>query len=240
CPKPHNQVLYRSYMEMEMEMEMEKRFKVFVYEGERPIFHDGPCKNIYSTERIFINQIETCQFRTSDLEKAHIYFLPFSVTRMVQFVYKKDSGDHWGLMKQAFSDYVNVIAGKYTYWNHSLGFDHFILSCHDWGPGLSTSVPKLYNNSIRALCDANRSEGFKPSRDDNYVAPFNDVRNWKTFSVEISIKDVPNLKKILTVIPWLVRQHFEVNLPLKRFDFFHMILHSIWLRRLYLGIHYRS
>ncbi|KAK3021682.1 hypothetical protein RJ639_047106, partial [Escallonia herrerae] len=335
-------------------MEMEKRFKVFVYgEGERPVFHDGPCKNIYSTEGIFINQIETSQFRTSDPEKAHVYFLPISVTRMVQFVYKKDSGDHWGPMKRAFSDYVNVIARKYTYWNHSLGFDHFMLSCHDWGPELSTSVPELYNNSIRALCNANSSEGFKPSRDvsipeillpsgttsgllggpsaskrpilvffaggvhgpirpkllhywqnkdkdvqihqylpknisyygmlrqsrycicasgyevasprmvealytgcvpvlikDNYVAPFSDVLNWKTFSVEISVKDVPNLKKILTAIPWqdytemqkrgrLVRQHFEVNLPPKRFDFFHMILHSIWLRRLNLGIHYR-
>ncbi|KAK2995047.1 hypothetical protein RJ640_000359 [Escallonia rubra] len=348
-PKKSVKRARRSYLEME------KRFKVFVYEeGERPIFHDGPCKNIYSTEGIFINQIETSQFRTSDPEEAHVYFLPISVTRMVQFVYKKDSGDHWGPMKRAFSDYVNVIAGKYTYWNHSLGFDHFMLSCHDWGPELSTSVPQLYNNSIRALCNANRSEGFKPSRDvsipeillpsgttkgllggpsaskrpilvffaggvhgpirpillhywqnkdkdvqihqylpknvsyygmlrqsrycicasgyevasprmvealytgcvpvlmkDNYVVPFSDVLNWKTFSVEISVKDVPNLKKILTAIPWqdysemqkrgrLVRKHFEVNLPPKRFDFFHMILHSIWLRRLNLGIHYRS
>jgi len=35
--------------------EMEKRFRVYVYEeGEPPILHDGPCKNIYTIEGRFI------------------------------------------------------------------------------------------------------------------------------------------------------------------------------------------
>ena len=78
---------------------------------------------------------------------------------------------------------------------------------------------------------------------DYYVLPFSDVLNWKSFSVEVPVKDVPNLKKILMRIPTRqyirmqrrvvqVRRHFEVHSPPKRFDVFHMVLHSVWLRRL--------
>lgn len=78
---------------------------------------------------------------------------------------------------------------------------------------------------------------------DHYVAPFSDVLNWKSFSIDIRVKDIPNLKKILMGISQRqyirmhrrglqVRKHFEVNFPPKRYDVFHMILHSIWLRRL--------
>ena len=83
---------------------------------------------------------------------------------------------------------------------------------------------------------------------DHYVPPFSDVLNWKSFSVEVPVSDIPSLKKILTSISprqyirmqrrvLQVRRHFEVNSPPKRFDVFHMILHSIWLRRLNVGIH---
>lgn len=78
---------------------------------------------------------------------------------------------------------------------------------------------------------------------EHYVPPFSDVLRWKSFSVQLSSKDIPNLKKILTSITssqyirmqrrvLQVRRHFEFNSPPKRFDVFHMILHSIWLRRL--------
>lgn len=219
------------------------------------------------------------------------------------------------------------------------------------GPEISFAVPYLYKNSIRALCNANTSEKFNPSKDvsipeihlpwgttegllggpspskrsilvfyaggihgpirpillkhwenksdedvqvhrylpkgvsyygmmrksrycicpsgyevasprmvealyvgcvpvlikDGYVIPFSDVLNWETFSVIIPVKDIPNLKKILTAIPQRqyikmqrrglqVRRHFEVNSPPKPYDVFHMILHSIWLRRLNLRV----
>ncbi|VFQ60796.1 unnamed protein product [Cuscuta campestris] len=78
---------------------------------------------------------------------------------------------------------------------------------------------------------------------EGYVVPFSDVLNVKTFAVLLETKDIPNLKKILVSIlekKYLrmqkrgikVRRHFEINNPPKRFDAFHMILHSIWLRRL--------
>eukprot|EP00257_Ricinus_communis_P021123 XP_015580528.1 probable glycosyltransferase At5g03795 [Ricinus communis] len=342
----NSKVFHRSYLEME------KQFKVFVYEeGEPPVFHNGPCKSIYSMEGNFIHRMEIDdQFRTKDPEKAHVYFLPFSVAMMVQFVYVRDSHD-FGPIKRTVRDYVNLVAGKYPYWNRSLGADHFMLACHDWGPETSFSLPDLAKNSIRALCNANTSERFNPIKDvsfpeinlqtgttkgfiggpspskrsilaffagglhgpirpillehwenkdndmkvhrylpkgvsyyemmrkskfclcpsgyevasprvvealytgcvpvlisDHYVPPFSDVLNWKSFSVEVPVSDIPNLKRILTSISsrqyirmqrrvLQVRRHFEVNSPPKRYDVFHMILHSIWLRRLNVKIH---
>lgn len=112
---------------------MEKQFKVFVYEeGELPVFHDGPCSSIYSTEGSFIHAIEMNEhFRTRDPKKANVFFLPFSIAWMVRYVYIRNSYD-FGPIKRTVRDYVNVIATRYPYWNRSLGADHFMLSCHDW------------------------------------------------------------------------------------------------------------
>ncbi|KAK3002584.1 hypothetical protein RJ639_021595 [Escallonia herrerae] len=77
----------------------------------------------------------------------------------------------------------------------------------------------------------------------HYVLPFSDVLNWDAFSVQVSFSEIPNLKKILMGTPEdkyvrmhegvkEVQRHFLVNDPPKRYDIFHMILHSIWLRRL--------
>ncbi|KAI3934984.1 hypothetical protein MKW98_009903 [Papaver atlanticum] len=143
-----------------------KTFKIFVYnDGEPPLFHDGPCKSIYSTEGRFIHQTEQeTRFRTYNPDEAHVYFLPFSVVKMVSYLYIPETRDRRGI-KRAALDYVNILAQKYPYWNRSLGGDHFMLSCHDWGPEVSFHIPNLYNNSIRVLCNSNTSEGFNPSRD---------------------------------------------------------------------------
>ncbi|KAJ9549032.1 hypothetical protein OSB04_021575 [Centaurea solstitialis] len=332
---------HRSYLEME------KRFKIYVYEeGDPPIFHTAPCYGILGLEGIFINDMEISRFRTKDPEKAHVYFLPFSIITLINYVYIVGSHD-WSPMYDTVSDYITVIDHKYPHWNRSQGADHFMLACHDWGPSISKSVPYLFKNSIRALCNANTSEGFKLSRDvsipeiylphgttegllggpspskrtilvffsggvhgyirevllkhwenktedgvkiqkylpkgddyyqqvrkskycicasgwevasprmvealymgcvpvlvkDDYAKPFSDVLNWDTFSVDIPTSHIPQLKDILMAIPQRkylklqkngaqVRKHFVVNLPPQRYDVFHMILHSIWLRRL--------
>ncbi|KAL6988302.1 hypothetical protein U1Q18_014052 [Sarracenia purpurea var. burkii] len=118
---------YRSYVEME------KKLKVFVYEeGEPPVFHYGPCKSTYAIEGLFIQAMEISEFRTRDSDEAHLYFLPFSVTMITQVVYVVDSHE-WTAMKNTAKDYVDVVAHKHPYWNRSLGADHFMLACHDWG-----------------------------------------------------------------------------------------------------------
>ncbi|KAG5067145.1 hypothetical protein JHK86_010876 [Glycine max] len=82
---------------------------------------------------------------------------------------------------------------------------------------------------------------------DGYVPPFSDVLNWNSFSVQVDVKDIPNIKKILMGISerqYLrmykrvkqVQRHFVPNEPPKRYDMFHMTVHSIWLRRLNIHI----
>nr|DAD23821.1 TPA_asm: hypothetical protein HUJ06_025284 [Nelumbo nucifera] len=83
---------------------------------------------------------------------------------------------------------------------------------------------------------------------DHYVPPFSDVLNWKSFSVQVQVRDIPNLKSILmgtSEAQYIrmqarvkqVQKHFIVNDPPTRFDAFHMTIHSIWLRRLNVHIH---
>lgn len=81
---------------------------------------------------------------------------------------------------------------------------------------------------------------------ENFVLPLSDVLRWESFSVQVNISDIPRLKEVLRSISEekymklkenlrAVRGHFMLNIPAKRFDAFHMILHSIWLRRLNIG-----
>ncbi|CAA0829344.1 Probable glycosyltransferase [Striga hermonthica] len=339
---------YQSYKEME------KRFKVYVYqEGELPIVHDGPCKDIYTSEGRFINEIESGnnRFRTNDPKTAHVYFMPFSVTWMVRYLYKPNTYN-LDPLRLFISDYVKLVSTKHPFWNRTQGADHFMLSCHDWAPQASRGDAFLYNTSIRVMCNANSSEGFRPEKDvslpeihlyggtvnprlispppanasrpylaffagglhgvirpvllkhwknkdpdmhvyeylpknidyyesllrskfclcpsgyevasprivesiyaecvpvllsDYYVLPFSDVLRWDSFSIKVNVSDIPRLKEILLAVTEdeylrlkeglrAVRRHFVLNRPVKRFDMFHMILHSVWLRRLNLRV----
>ncbi|XP_073135784.1 probable glycosyltransferase At5g25310 [Henckelia pumila] len=335
---------YRSYIEME------KRLKVFVYEeGELPLVHDGPCKDIYTSEGRFIHEMEhgNNRFRTRNAKAAHVYFMPFSVAWMVKYLYNPNTYEITPL-KEFVSDYVKLVSTKHPFWNRTQGADHFMLSCHDWGPHATRGNPFLYNTSIRVLCNANSSEGFNPQKDvslpeihlyggsinpklrlppkpnvarpylaffaggvhgpvrpillhywkgrdediqvyeylpkkeeyydymlqskfclcpsgyevaspriveavyaecipvilsDHYVLPFSDVLRWEAFSIQVELHDIPRLKEILMAVSEekyvelknglrAVRRHFVLNQPVDRFDVFHMILHSVWLRRL--------
>ncbi|MCO5591760.1 hypothetical protein L7F22_045752 [Adiantum nelumboides] len=342
-------IFHRSYVEME------RRFKVFVYpEGEQPLVHNGPCKEIYSTEGRFIQELQHKNpFVTRDPLKAHVFFLPFSVSMMVSYLYTPSSRDMNPLL-HFVKDYVEVVATKYPFWNRSTGADHFMLSCHDWGPYVTKANPHLEKRAIRVVCNANSSEGYVPNKDaslpeinlrggnlpaalggpsmkerpflaffagqdhgpvrpvlykywegkddnikvfhklpdhvkytyqdymkrskfclcpggyevnspriveaifndcipviiaDGFVLPFSDVLNWNAFSITVMERDIPNLKSILQAVSEAKRQemqervrqvkrHFLPNQPPQPYDLFHMILHSVWLRRLNFRLDY--
>lgn len=113
---------------------MEKMFKIYVYEeGDPPIFHYGLCKDIYSMEGLFLNFMgnDVLTYRTRDPDKAHVYFLPFSVVMILHHLFDPVVRDK-AVLERVIVDYVQIISEKYPYWNSSDGFDHFMLSCHDW------------------------------------------------------------------------------------------------------------
>ncbi|KAK7393811.1 hypothetical protein VNO78_22375 [Psophocarpus tetragonolobus] len=344
---PHGDIYRNAFAFHRSYQLMEKLFKIFVYEeGEPPLFHYGPCKNLYSMEGIFISSLESnTEFRTQNPDEAHVYFLPFSVVMILEHLFHPVIRDK-AVLERTIGDYVHIISHKYKYWNRSYGADHFMLSCHDWGPRATWYVKELYFIAIRVLCNANISEHFNPQKDasfpeinletgettgliggypswnrtilaffagkihgrirpvlfqhwkskdkdvlvyeklpdgvpyhetmkkskyclcpsgyevaspriveaiyaqcvpvlisQQYVLPFSDVLNWDSFSVQILVSDIPKLKEILLGISEdkymrlqegvkKVQRHFVVNNPPKRYDVFHMIVHSIWLRRL--------
>lgn len=348
---PHGDV-YKSHAAFRQSYrEMERRFKVYVYsEGEEPLVHNGPCKEIYAVEGRFIQELQGDNpFVTHDPDNAHVYFLPFSVAMMVAYLYEKESGD-MDPLRLFVGDYVDVLMHKYPFWNRSGGADHFMLSCHDWGPLITRENMNLGTRSIRVLCNANSSEGYVPWKDvslpeihlvgghipaelggppakdrphlaffagrdhgpvrpqlfkhwegkdddvivyqwlpahlkyhelmktsrycicpggyevnspriveaiynecvpviiaDSFILPFSDVLNWESFSLHVKESDIPNLKSILQNVTMetytsmqervsQVQRHFVLHQPPKRYDVFHMILHSVWLRRLNLRV----
>ncbi|KAH8935026.1 hypothetical protein BDL97_17G009300 [Sphagnum fallax] len=146
--------------------EMENRLKIFVYEeGEEPLVHNGPCKEIYAVEGRFIQELQGDNpFLTTNPEHAHVFFMPFSVAMMVTYLYEAESQDI-NPLRNFVQDYINAITQTYPYWNRSVGADHFMISCHDWGPEITRSHPDLATKSIRVLCNANSSEGHVPYKD---------------------------------------------------------------------------
>ncbi|KAM7480545.1 hypothetical protein LguiA_028758 [Lonicera macranthoides] len=77
---------------------------------------------------------------------------------------------------------------------------------------------------------------------DHYDLPFEDILNWRAFSIVVSTLDIPLLKKILEEVElgeylslqnnvMQVRNHFRWhNFPVD-YDAFYMVMYQLWLRR---------
>ncbi|KAK2446246.1 Exostosin family protein [Trifolium repens] len=142
---------------------MEKMLKVYIYpDGDKPIFHEPLLDGIYASEGWFVKLMEgNKQFTTEDPEKAHLFYIPFSSRLLQLTLYVRNSHKRSNLIDY-MKNYVDMIAGKYPFWNRTNGTDHFVVACHDWAPA-ETRGRML--NCIRALCNADIEVGFKIGKD---------------------------------------------------------------------------
>lgn len=139
---------------------METILKVFIYpDGDKPIFHQPHLYGIYASEGWFMKFMEASrEFVSRDPEKAHLFYLPYSARQLEVAVYVPNSHNLRPL-SIFMRDYANMIAAKYPYWNRTHGRDHFLVACHDWGPYALTMHEELTKNTMKALCNADVSEG---------------------------------------------------------------------------------
>ncbi|KAG2238132.1 hypothetical protein Bca52824_092597 [Brassica carinata] len=164
-------VFKRSYELMELIL------KVYIYpDGEKPIFHQPHLNGIYASEGWFMKLMESnTQFVTKNPEKAHLFYMPYSVKQLQNAIFVPGSHNIKPL-SIFLRDYVNMLSFKYPFWNRTRGSDHFLVACHDWGPYTVNEHPELRRNAIKALCNADLSDGiFVPGKD--VSLPETSIRN---------------------------------------------------------------
>ena len=164
-------IFKRSYKLMELIL------KVYIYpDGEKPIFHQPHLNGIYASEGWFMKLMESnTQFVTKNPDKAHLFYMPYSVKQLQHAIFVPGSHNIKPL-SIFIRDYVNMLSIKYPFWNRTHGSDHFLVACHDWGPYTVNEHPELRQNTIKALCNADLSDGiFVPGRD--VSLPETSIRN---------------------------------------------------------------
>ncbi|XP_041008164.1 probable glycosyltransferase At3g07620 [Juglans microcarpa x Juglans regia] len=160
---------------------MEHTLKIYIYrEGEKPIYHQPVLKGIYASEGWFMKLMEgNKKFAVRDPKKAHLFYLPFS-SQMLRIELSAKNIQSKKDLEKYLKRYVELIAGKYRFWNRTRGADHFLVACHDWASRVTT---QLMGNCIRSLCNANVANGFKIGKDT--TLPVTYIR-----SVEDPLKDM--------------------------------------------------
>ncbi|XWS26799.1 hypothetical protein CRYUN_Cryun26dG0061200 [Craigia yunnanensis] len=156
--------VYQNISKFERSYEMmEQTLKVYIYkEGVKPIFHQPKMRGIYASEGWFMKLIEgNKKFVVRDPRRAHLFYLPFSSTMLRTALHGQDFENVQDLQKY-LEDYVQLIAGKYSFWNRTGGADHFLVACHDWAP---YETRHHMEHCIKALCNADVTVGFKIGRD---------------------------------------------------------------------------
>lgn len=142
---------------------MEKTLQIYIYkEGSKPIFHQPDIlTGTYAVEGWFMKTLKSNShnFVTQNPEQAHLFYIPFS---SVHLRLKIPISPLMRSYIDYLKNYLDLISGKYPYWNRTNGTDHFFTACHDWSEYITRDI---MSNCIRAICDADIYNPFKFGKD---------------------------------------------------------------------------
>ncbi|XP_076950143.1 putative glycosyltransferase At5g03795 isoform X2 [Bidens hawaiensis] len=144
---------------------MEKTLKVYIYkEGEKPIFHQpgAVMKGIYASEGWFMMQMKSSKrFITRKPKQAHLFYIPYS-SKLLKATLSPNSYNRESVVPY-LKNYIDMISGRYIFWNRTGGADHFLVACHDWAPDETT---RFMGTCIRAICNTDiQKSGFELGKD---------------------------------------------------------------------------
>ncbi|KAI3677242.1 hypothetical protein L1987_86865 [Smallanthus sonchifolius] len=166
---------------------MEKTLKIYIYkEGEKPIFHqpEAVMKGIYASEGWFMMQMKSSKrFITKNPKQAHLFYIPYS-SKLLKATLSPNSYDRESVVPY-LKNYIDMISGRYNFWNRTDGDDHFLVACHDWVRHISAAdeTKRFMGTCIRAICNTDiQKSGFELGKDislpeTNIRYPQNPLRN---------------------------------------------------------------
>ncbi|KAL6294070.1 hypothetical protein ACE6H2_002212 [Prunus campanulata] len=110
----------------------------------------------YFSEHMFKLSLLSSSLITTNPEKAHLFFLPFSVNLL-----RNDPRVHSEASIADFvARYTTSISQDLPFWNASLGSDHFYACCHSVCREASSKHVGLRNNAIQLTCSSSYFQRF--------------------------------------------------------------------------------
>ncbi|XP_010691565.2 probable glycosyltransferase At5g11130 [Beta vulgaris subsp. vulgaris] len=100
------------------------------------------------------NSLLTSNFLTLNPNEATLFFLPFLPTST-----------------RSLSRHIDHIRTSYSYWDRSLGADHFYFSCNGVGPTSTRNVVELKKNALQISCFPSPAREFIPHKDVTVFSP---------------------------------------------------------------------
>ncbi|KAL0310174.1 UNVERIFIED_CONTAM: putative glycosyltransferase [Sesamum calycinum] len=104
----------------------------------------------YFSEHAFKLALLRSPFVTQHPEKAHFFFMPFSINAMRNHPLLRSESS----ISDFVAKYVLRISTKFLFWNASGGADHFYVCCHSVGREAASKHITLRNNAIQLTCSS--------------------------------------------------------------------------------------
>ncbi|KAF2295805.1 hypothetical protein GH714_034061 [Hevea brasiliensis] len=221
---------------------MERDFKVFIYpDGDPNTFYQTPRKltGKYASEGYFFQNIRESRFRTEDADQAPLLYphlLPQDARQGQHLVLwvietlKLELARVWE--NDTELDISNNRISRAT--GHLVYQKRFYRTKFCICPGGSQVNSARIADSIHYGCVPVILSNY-------YDLPFNDILDWRKFSVILKEQDVYSLKQVLKNMSddefvalhknlVEVQKHFQWNSPPIKYDAFHMVMYDLWLR----------